>query len=80
MDIRTPLRFLNVKLENTSLLPPTFPPPSLPPSVKWFSLTTQISFIKFQLTIKGGPHYMWTVIIYEPGKWNTSLRFFFFYK
>lgn len=28
-------------------------------SVRWFGLTTQISFIKFQLTIKGGPlHYL----------------------
>lgn len=60
---------LIVKLENIWLL---FFSPLTSPSVKWFGLTTQISFIKFQLTIKGGPlHYLHS---YEPGKWNIERR------
>lgn len=61
--MKTPLVFLFkhlqdfiVKLENICSL---FFPSLTSPSVKWFGLTTQISFIKFQLTIKGGPlHYL----------------------
>lgn len=50
-----------------------------PPCVKWFGLTAQISFIKFQLTIKGGPHYICTLTFYDPGKWDIySVRVGFF--
>ena len=64
---------LDVEVQNMSL--PHFSIAS--PFVKWFGLATQISFIKFQLTIKGGPLHICTVTIYDPGKWSRCSAYQF---